>query len=220
MTGAVIGTPVYMAPELLAGGAATPASDQYSFCVVAYEALTGERPFEGKTLGELRAAIARGPVLADVPAHLRRVLARGLAADPAERFDSLDALLAELVRDPGARRRRLLGGFGALLVLLALVLAFARRRDDACPDPRGRLAGAWDDARRASLVLAFAPHAEPYVPSTIVHTTESRSIATPIAGSIYAAPLAARPTSPTIKPRHATTRSSRASSAGVPSSPR
>jgi tetratricopeptide (TPR) repeat protein/predicted Ser/Thr protein kinase len=173
VTGQVIGTPVYMAPELLAGGAATPASDQYSFSVVAYEALTGGRPFEGKTLGDLRTAIARGPVLAEVPAHLRRVLARGLAADPAERFDSLDALLAELVRDPATRRRRLLGGFGALLVIIALVLAVARRREQACTDPRGRLAGAWDDATRARLVLAFAPHAEPYVPSTILHTTEA-----------------------------------------------
>jgi eukaryotic-like serine/threonine-protein kinase len=171
VTGQVIGTPVYMAPELLAGSAATPASDQYSFSVVAYEALTGARPFEGKTLGDLRAAIARGPVLAELPAHLRRVLARGLAADPAERYDSLEGLLAELVRDPAARRRRWLGGFGGVLVILALVLAFARRREDSCPDPRGRLAGAWDDARRASLVLAFAPHAEPYVPSTIEHTT-------------------------------------------------
>ena len=171
VTGQVIGTPVYMAPELLAGGAATPASDQYSFSVVAYEALTGARPFEGKTLGDLRAAIARGPVLAEIPSHLRRVLARGLAADPAERFDSLDALLAELVRDPAARRRRLLGGFGVLLVLVALVLAFARRRDEACPDPRGRLAGIWDDARRASLVLELSSHPEPYVPSTIAHTT-------------------------------------------------
>ena len=173
VTGQVIGTPVYMAPELLAGGAATPASDQYSFSVVAYEALAGTRPFDGKTLADLRAAIARGPVLAEVPAHLRRVLARGLAADPAERYASLEALLAELVLDPTARQRRMFGGFGVLLVIVALVLAFARRRDEACPDPRSRLAGAWDDARRASLVLAFAPHAEPYVPVTIAHTTEA-----------------------------------------------
>ncbi|HEY6038517.1 MAG TPA: serine/threonine-protein kinase, partial [Kofleriaceae bacterium] len=173
VTGQVIGTPVYMAPELLAGGPATPASDQFSFSVVAFEALTGERPFAGKTLAELRDAIARGPVLAGVPAHLRRVLARGLAAEPAERYASVEALLADLVHDPAVRRRRLLGGLGALLVIAALVLAFARRRDEPCPDPRGQLAGVWDDARRARLALGFAPHAEPYVPVTIARTTEA-----------------------------------------------
>jgi len=173
VTGQVIGTPFYMAPELLAGGAATPASDQFSFSVVAFEALTGARPFDGKTLAELRAAIARGPVLANVPAHLRRVLARGLAADPTQRYASVDALLADLVHDPAARRRRVFGGLGALLVIAALVLAFARRRDEPCPDPRGQLAGVWDDARRAGLVLAFAPHAEPYIPTTIARTTEA-----------------------------------------------
>src|SRR3569833_1094388 len=172
VTEQVIGTPVYMAPELLAGGPATPASDQFSFSVVAFEAITGARPFDGKTLAELRDAIARGPVLAGIPAHLRRVLARGLAAEPAERYASVEALVADLVHDPQVRRRRLLGGLGAVRAIAALVLAFARRRDERCPDPRGQLAGVWDDARREGLVLAFASHPAPYVPVTIVWMTE------------------------------------------------
>jgi len=60
-----------------------------------------------------------------------------------------------------------------LLAIAVLVLAFARRRDEPCPDPRGQLAGVWDDARRAGLVLAFTSHPAPYVPVTIARTTEA-----------------------------------------------
>ena len=171
VTGQIIGTPVYMAPELLAGGAATPASDQFSFCVVAWEALAGARPFAGKTLAELRDAIATGPPLdTRLPARLRRVLARGLDPDPAQRFASLDACVAALVADPAARGRRLGLGAGGI-VATALLVALCMRREASCPDPRGRLAGAWDEARRGQVVRAFLPHPQPYVATALGHAT-------------------------------------------------
>ncbi len=49
----MIGTPAYMAPEQLRGGAADARSDQFSFCVALFEALYGERPFAGGSLEEL-----------------------------------------------------------------------------------------------------------------------------------------------------------------------
>jgi eukaryotic-like serine/threonine-protein kinase len=98
------GTPAYMAPELLRGESATPASDQFSFCVATYEALYGERPFPGDTLAELRertAGVPRDPPPGSrVPARIRAVLLRGLASDPARRFPSMTALLAALERRP------------------------------------------------------------------------------------------------------------------------
>jgi serine/threonine protein kinase len=58
-TGIVLGTPVYLAPERLAGDPATPQSDIYAMGVVAYEMLTGERPFRGALTGPLAAPITR-----------------------------------------------------------------------------------------------------------------------------------------------------------------
>ena len=56
----VAGTPMYMAPELLAGQPATPSSDLYSLGVLLYHLVTGEFPVEAQTMGELRAAHVAG----------------------------------------------------------------------------------------------------------------------------------------------------------------
>ena len=169
-TGQLVGTPVYMAPEQLAGGPADVRSDQFSFCVVLYECLVGRRPFEGTTIAELRAAIARGPVAASLPAWLHRIVTRGLAVDPAQRFASMGAVVAALARDPSLRRRRLAGG--AVLLGAAIAIAFAiPHSHDACPDPRGRLAGTWDDARRGELARAFALQPRPFTATALAHAT-------------------------------------------------
>jgi serine/threonine-protein kinase len=94
-TGTVLGTPAYMSPEQAAGEPAVDARvDVYSLGAVAFFALTGRPPFEGKTLGQLLAAhrSAPPPCLTDlrpaVSADLAAVVARCLAKDPTDRFPS------------------------------------------------------------------------------------------------------------------------------------
>ncbi|HXI60556.1 MAG TPA: serine/threonine-protein kinase [Polyangia bacterium] len=103
-TGSLIGTPAYMGPEQLLAGATDARTDQFSFCVTLYEALYGERPFEGSTLADLTANVIQGqvgPAMSgtDVPAWLRRVVLRGLNVDPDQRWPSMHALLAEVERN-------------------------------------------------------------------------------------------------------------------------
>src|SRR5262249_28910044 len=107
-TGSTLGTPPYMAPEQLEGETATARSDQFAFCVALFEALYGQRPFEGSSVEELVANVRAGkltlPTTASVPGWLRRVVVRGLAIDPVERWSSVAELLAELAHHQ--RRRR------------------------------------------------------------------------------------------------------------------
>jgi tetratricopeptide (TPR) repeat protein len=124
-TGALVGTPAYMAPEQLAGRAADVRSDVFSFCVTLFEGLHGERPFAGTTEAELLAAIEsrvmRAP-RARVPGWLDRAIAVGLRASPDQRWASMTALLAAI--DAGLtarRRRRAVAAIGATIALAASV---------------------------------------------------------------------------------------------------
>ena len=91
LTGTVIGTPEYMSPEECAGLGSTPASDQYSLAVVAFELLTGRVPFEAET----PAAVIIAQISSPLP-HPRQL---NPALSPAVE----SALLKALAREPGDR---------------------------------------------------------------------------------------------------------------------
>ena len=139
MTGSILGTPAYMAPEQLSGAPVDASTDQFAFCVAVFEALYGERPFAGATLGALFVSLVAepaAPVNRDVPAWLDRIIRRGLARDPADRWPSMEVLAAAMSRDPARRRNiQALSAVGIALTLTTAGLAWrsaglSERADD------------------------------------------------------------------------------------------
>ncbi len=124
-TGAVMGTPMFMAPEQHNGDRADARSDQFAFCVALYHALYGEWPYAGKTSVALADAVIAGrmekPPKA-IAAWLRKIIVRGLATRPVDRYPSMTALLAELERPPATHGRKIiLAAIGLGLVGAAVV---------------------------------------------------------------------------------------------------
>ena len=93
-TGTVVGTPIYMAPEVICGEKATPASDVYSLGAVMYECACGRAPFKADTMPELLMAITHGnyppPSCAT---ELRGLIVQMLDLDPGQRPTAQDLLV-------------------------------------------------------------------------------------------------------------------------------
>jgi len=102
LTGTVLGTAGYLSPEQAQGERAGPASDVYSLAVVAYELLSGHRPFESDSTTAEAAAHVNAPVPSisagrgNLPPELDRVFQRALAKDPRQRHGSAQEFVADL----------------------------------------------------------------------------------------------------------------------------
>ena len=103
-TGLIVGTPGYIAPELIihGGGPPQPASDVYSLAVLFVEALTGKRPFAASTpqkevLNQLKGDIKAQELFSlGVPQHLCKVIASALVRDPEERIQDCNSFAEQL----------------------------------------------------------------------------------------------------------------------------
>ncbi len=168
-SGVLFGTPAYMAPEVFTGAAATARSDQFSYCVALYEALWSTRPFAGADVESLAVAVTTGalrspPTFPVVPLRVRRAVLRGLSTDPASRFPSMDALLAELERDPWKWSRRI----APMVAAVALTWSFAAvgtedaGARDYCTDVELRADALWSGTRAHAIEATFLATAAPF----------------------------------------------------------
>jgi len=92
IVGDLLGTPAYMAPEQLSGGPIDHRTDLFAAGVILFEMLTGVKPFRGKSITEIMSLMEkRGPediraLNPAVPEALKRVIAKSVAFDPAQRY--------------------------------------------------------------------------------------------------------------------------------------
>jgi eukaryotic-like serine/threonine-protein kinase len=133
------GTPRYMAPEQLAATVTTPAVDQFALSVSLREALEA---------------------CGVVPRWLAAIIARGTAADPADRFASMDELVRALGRDPArVWRRRMIAGVALAATATAFVIGRAAKTDPC--------SGSQDDVLTADVRARIAAHLDALGPFAV-----------------------------------------------------
>jgi tetratricopeptide (TPR) repeat protein len=137
--GVVAGTPGYMAPEQRLGEPVDARSDVYGFCATLQEML-------------------QSPLPPRAPAWLLRVAARGTATDPAQRYPTMNAVVAALQANPAARQLRLTIGAAAVIGLVAAFLAGGYRAADPerrCQAGASVIDGSWSEGHKPALRRLF-----------------------------------------------------------------
>ena len=152
-TGTSVGTPHYMAPEQFHAQPLTAQADQYALGIVAYEMLSGKKPFNGATLADIirQHLFAEPPNIKadrpDLPEQVSSAIARMLAKEPAQRFPDLDAAMAAMGPPDGAK----------LEAARAKLVSIAR----STPEKKPRL----------SVPMSPMPASRPSIPTTVVPQT-------------------------------------------------
>ena len=160
-TGALLGTPAYMAPEQIRGEPITAAADQFALAICLYQGLFGKRPFTGASIAELADQVLHAevdlPPSPSVPRWLAAAVRRGLSKRPELRFESLEDFRAALT--PPAGRNRLAWTIGGGLVLAAGAWFARGAQDDRgalCSGGALELSAAWTPSRHRGAGEAFA----------------------------------------------------------------
>jgi tetratricopeptide (TPR) repeat protein/predicted Ser/Thr protein kinase len=169
-TGAFVGTPAYMAPEQFLGLEIDARTDQFAFCIALCEALCGERPFAGDSVHALAMNVIEGirrelPRSPSLPRWLQAVLERGLSRTPANRFASIDELLAVLSDDPTRRRRVRIGATAFALASVGAVGLWQldrTRTRTACEREAHAITREWNDDVRVRVAAAMNATGLPY----------------------------------------------------------
>ena len=160
--GTMVGTPRYIAPEVARGFPHTPASDQFSFFLTLCEALYGAHPYSFQPPRDVHKALASAdpvsvPTSKSVPSWLRRILGRGLAKNPSDRYPSMHAVVRELSRRRKSRQRISITAVAVALCAgsLALGTTMTDSRPALCETGAQRMSGIWNDDIRARIASHF-----------------------------------------------------------------
>lgn len=147
----VAGTPLYLAPEVLAGHDASVQSDIYSLGVLLYYLVTRSYPVRADTVSDLRLAHQRnerirvGAARPNLPSRLARIIERAIDHDPRSRYADAEAMAADLAtlqrRTPFARLSYAIGAAAVLLLIVGLGWEAVGRRVGSSRTPSALLAG-------------------------------------------------------------------------------
>jgi TonB family protein len=185
-TGMSVGTPAYMPAEQIQGKPVDGRADQYAVAVVAYELLTGSRPFEADTLTTLlfkivyEQPVPPHSVNPEIPATLEPVFRKALSKDPTERYETcadfvrhFERAMVEVPRVPktsppaaSRRRTKILAACLAGFVLVAAAGAYVFLHDTK-ESERASVAGPVDTANRSSLLETSRTSQQPPAPKPV-----------------------------------------------------
>jgi len=157
---AFAGTPRYMAPEQFDGVGASPLTDQYAFCLMAWELLYGDNPFEAPTIVAQVTAKAHArptpPHDSTVRRAVGRALAQGLDPDPARRFPDMLTLLGALQPTTAKNRGAIAVALGTASAVGLMLLHSPEDRPECdrawASEP---IAALWKGAQRDSVAHAL-----------------------------------------------------------------
>jgi serine/threonine-protein kinase len=124
-TGAIAGTPAYLAPEQLLGDPIDARVDQFAWAVMAYELLTGQKPFPIVFAVRVEAIRQGLAAPASLPGPIANALVRAMAAAPTDRFPTMRDLMAAMRAQPGRRALVPKRGRAAAIAGIAVLVAGA-----------------------------------------------------------------------------------------------
>lgn len=157
-------TKPYAAPEVRRGEPSTARSDQFAFCLMGLEALTGH-PAAGLAPDGIPDLARIRELARRLPRRILAALELGLSAETTARHPTVLPIVAQL--EPHRRNRRALVAFGLSLAIGAAAFASTVSRGSYCDDVVRHLDGVWDVGRRRAIRSAFERTEQPYAADAV-----------------------------------------------------